>query len=137
MNRGQIVIGADIAATRDRRRAGRVDVELSALWRPCGSDDIPSLAVVSDLSTLGARVGGWTPYDLAVGDCIELWVEPWHEVRAQVARALAGGEYGVQFDGTTLAFRAMLASTVHSARRGRPREWVHPANLLLIAPMML
>ena len=111
---------------RDRRHAVRVDVELPGLWRPCAGDVPPSLAYFYDLSTRGARVAGWTPYDFTVGDCVELHVDAEHVVHASVARVLPGGEYGVRFDEPTATFRALLIQTVGHARAGQNRRWVRP-----------
>ncbi len=108
-------------------------MDLSALWRPCRSDEEPSLALVFDLSTRGARLAGWTPYEFAVGDRVELWIEPAHVVCATVARVLAGGEYGVQFDDMTEALKALLINTVGAARAGRNERWAHPPGPLHMA----
>lgn len=125
--------GSRYLGTCDRRRAVRVEVDLSALWRPCSSDDEPSLALVFDLSTRGARIAGWTAYEFAVGDRVELWIEPAHVACATVARVLAGGEYGVQFDNMTDALRTLLINTVGAARAGRNAQWAQPPSTLHMA----
>ena len=124
-------MGQPPLGTCDRRRAVRVEVELSALWRPCGSLEEPSLALVFDLSTRGARLAGWTPYDLGVGVGIEVWIDdPAHVVCARVARVLTGGEYGVQFDEMTEALRNLLVHTVGAARAGQNGRWTRPPGML-------
>ena len=108
---------------RDRRDAVRTEVELSGLWRPVGSPDAPSLVLFLDLSTRGARIAGWIPYTLEVGDRVELRIAGRHAVEATVARVLGDGEYGVRFDRRSDQLRDLLAGTVGRARAGVRHLW--------------
>jgi hypothetical protein len=111
------------AGCGERRDAVRVDVELSGTWRRAGSYEAPTLALISDLSTRGARIAGWIPLQFEVGDEIELRIAGGHVAQARVARVLGDGEYGVRFERRSDAFRDLLAKTVGRARAGLRDAW--------------
>ena len=105
----------------ERRAVGRAAVELPARWRPVGSSDVHSLALLFDLSSRGARLAGWIAFELDRGDEIELVADPDLTVRARVVRVLGGGEYGVHFLDLSPEAKRRLIDTVGLARAGQSR----------------
>jgi PilZ domain len=104
---------------RDRRAIPRATVELQARWRPHGSPEPPSLALLFDLSPRGARLAGWIPFDLSIGDEIDLLAEGSMVWRGRVVRSLGGGEYGVHFHDLSPEVKRRIIATVGRARAGQ------------------
>ena len=105
----------------ERRAAVRASVELPARWRPIGSPEPPSLALLFDLSSRGARLAGWIAFELELGDEVELTVDPDLVWRARVVRILGGGEYGVHFLDLNPEVKRRIIDTVGLARAGHVR----------------
>lgn len=106
---------------RERRASVRAAVELPARWRPLGSPEPHSLALLFDLSARGARLAGWIAFDLDRGDEIELVADPGLAWRARVVRVLGGGEYGADFVDLTPEVKRRIIETVGLARVGQVR----------------
>lgn len=102
----------------ERRVSARASVELPARWRPLGSPEAHSLALMFDLSSRGARLAGWIAFELDRGDEIELLAEPDLAWRARVVRVLGGGEYGVHFLDLAPEVKRRIIDTVGLARAG-------------------
>ena len=105
----------------ERRASVRASVELPARWRPVGSPEPPSLALLFDLSSRGARLAGWIAFELDLGDEIELTADPGLWWRARVVRVLGGGEYGVLFLDLAPDVKRRIIDTVGLARAGQVR----------------
>lgn len=109
------------APVTERRASVRASVELPARWRPAGSPEPPSLALLFDLSSRGARLAGWIAYELDLDDEIELLADPDLAWRARVVRVLGGGEYGVHFVDLAPEVKRRIIDTVGLARAGQVR----------------
>ncbi len=129
---GRAATGSGRAATRaarttpsaDERRIGsRARVELEARWRPVSSTKPPTLVMLFDLSVRGARLAGWNPLHLSVGDQIELSIDRRTTWRAEVRRVVGDGEYAVQFHDVPPAVKQRLINTVGLAKAGRGGAW--------------
>ncbi len=105
----------------ERRASVRASVELPARWRPLGSSEPHSLALLFDLSSRGARLAGWIAFELDRGDEIELIADPDLVWRARVVRVLGGGEYGVHFLDLAPDVKRRIIDTVGLARAGHVR----------------
>jgi hypothetical protein len=105
----------------ERRASVRASVELPARWRPVGSPEPHSLALLFDLSSRGARLAGWIAFELDHGDEIELVADPGLVWRARVVRSLGGGEYGVHFLDLSPDVKRRIIDTVGLARVGQIR----------------
>ena len=103
---------------KDRRLVRRVSVELECRWRRVGDSRPPTLALLFDLSSRGARIGGWYPLTLVVGERIEISLDGSTIWLAEVRSDVGDGEFGVHFTDISPAVKRHIIDTLGGTLAG-------------------
>lgn len=112
----------------DRRLVPRVSVELECRWRRVGDARPPTLALLFDLSPRGARIGGWYPLTLVVGERIEMSLDGSTMWRAEVRSDVGDGEFGVHFTDISAAVKRHIIDTLGGVLAGTDGWARRPPN---------